>query len=640
MKRSLLFYVFLTLLFIAETKAQRVCGSSTYLQQQILADPSLANRRLVIEQQTQKFIAAHPQNNAKAVVTIPVVVHVLYNLPAQNISDSQIYSQIITLNQDFNATNSDISHVPAAFSSVIGTAQINFCLAKQTPNGVPTNGIVRTATTQTSFYANDMVKFSTLGGDDAWDASKYLNIWVCNLASPLLGYSSFPGSAKAVDGVVVKYKVFGTLGSSTWPYNYGRTTTHEVGHWLNLIHVWGDANCGDDLVNDTPTQQTYNFGCPSYPHITCSNGVNGDMFMNFMDYVNDSCMNMFSVGQANRMKSLFSPLGARYSITQSNGCLIPSTTVCNMPSNIAITNVSATSASISWSAGTGAISSNIDYRVYGTSTWTTMNATNNFFNLTGLQANTKYEVRLQSACFNSSSSSYCSSYSFTTPTYSSSCLDAYESNNTFSTAYNIITGTGYQAKICSSTDVDWYKFTTASPKKNFRVDLTNLPADYDVFVYNSNNSMVAQSVNKGTTSESLVKNPSGYGTWYVMVVGYKGAYNTSTKYTIKVTSTNTTLRTSEAMLDDIALETNTQPTLIYPNPASNDFTLMYDAANEEQATMKIIDITGQLISVQSIAQLSGQNKFNFPVEKLSNGMYIVVIQNSEGVKTKRLQVLR
>ena len=164
------------------------------------------------------------------------------------------------------------------------------------------------------------MKRSSTGGDDAWDASQYLNIWCCNLGGGLLGYAQFPGGAAATDGVVFLYSSIGSVAQpGTYsPYNLGRTATHEVGHWLNLRHINGDTNCGNDLVSDTPTQQALNFGCPAFPHVTCSNGPNGDMFNNYMDYGDDNCLNMFTAGQGTRMTAALN--GPRVSIKTSPGC--------------------------------------------------------------------------------------------------------------------------------------------------------------------------------------------------------------------------------------------------------------------------------------------------------------------------------
>jgi hypothetical protein len=242
------------------------------------------------------------------VITIPVVVHVVYANPNQNVSDAQINSQIAILNQDFRKLNSDVSLTPAPFAPLAADAQIEFCLAQRDPLGNATNGITRTSTTHGAFYLENDVKFNSTGGKDAWNTASYLNLWVCNLSGGLLGYAQFPGGDPFTDGVVVNYTAFGNTGTATAPYNKGRTATHEIGHYFDLIHIWGDesACAQDDDVTDTPQQKNQNGGCPTYPLISgsgasCSGTAPGAMFMNYMDYTNDACMYMFTLGQATRM---------------------------------------------------------------------------------------------------------------------------------------------------------------------------------------------------------------------------------------------------------------------------------------------------------------------------------------------------
>ncbi|WP_078062914.1 GEVED domain-containing protein [Solirubrum puertoriconensis] len=316
----------------AQTTPVRQCATMENLAAQIAADPTLAQRRAAIEAQTESF-TARPQTTAQrgtaVTVTIPVVVHVLYNTTAQNISDAQIQSQIAVLNEDFRKLNADVSKVPAAFAGLAADAGIQFTLAKQDPNGNPTTGIQRKQTTKTSWGTDDQMKRSTYGGLDAWPAGKYLNLWVCNLSGGVLGYAQFPGGPAATDGVVILTTAFGKGGSATAPFNLGRTGTHEVGHWLNLNHIWGDDNgacTGTDNVSDTPNQGAQNYGCPSFPKASCSNGPNGDMFMNYMDYTDDACMYMFSTGQSARMNALFASGGARASLLTSTGGTTPGTT--------------------------------------------------------------------------------------------------------------------------------------------------------------------------------------------------------------------------------------------------------------------------------------------------------------------------
>lgn len=302
----------------------RQCGTMEALSAQLAADPALAQRLEAVEAHTRRIIASgRTKANftaAGAVITIPVVVHVLYNTTAQNISDAQVQSQLDVLNEDFRKLNADRGKTPAAFAGLAADVGVQFRLATRTPTGAATNGVIHKQTTKASFTTNDYVKSTKRGGDDAWPAGQYLNLWACNLGQGLLGYAQFPGGAASTDGVVILYSAFGSrakyaAGTYTSTYDLGRTATHEVGHWLNLRHIWGDASCGNDQVNDTPTQQTSNYGCPAYPHVTCSN--QGDMSMNYMDYTDDACMYLFSAGQSARMNALFASGGARASILTS-----------------------------------------------------------------------------------------------------------------------------------------------------------------------------------------------------------------------------------------------------------------------------------------------------------------------------------
>jgi hypothetical protein len=180
---------------------------------------------------------------------------------------------------------------------------IEFQLARKDPSGKTTSGITRTQTNRGGFGDDDAVKSATTGGVDAWPTDRYLNLWVCSLGGGLLGYAQFPGGPAPTDGVVILNTAFGTKGIAQAPFNKGRTATHEVGHWLNLRHIWGDTeDCsGNDFVADTPNAQHPNYGKPAFPHVSCNNGPHGDMFMNYMDYVDDTAMYMFTVGQVARM---------------------------------------------------------------------------------------------------------------------------------------------------------------------------------------------------------------------------------------------------------------------------------------------------------------------------------------------------
>ena len=298
----------LILLFSNTLFAQKRCGTTDYLRLLENNHPKIMDEKITLEKDIQKWIKDNPKYKLRSIITIPIVVHIVYNSPQQNISDQQIQSQITVLNNDYRRTNIDAMMTPSVWTSVAADCEIEFCLASTDPNGNNTNGITRTQTSQSSFsMQGDPVKDASSGGKDAWPNNDYLNIWVCNLGNNLLGYATPPfGNISSEDGVVIGYNYFGTQGTVQSPFNKGRTTTHEVGHWLNLEHLWGGGwgSCGNDNVNDTPTQEEENYGCPAFPHNANSCGTtnaDGDMFMNYMDYTNDACMNMFTQGQKIRM---------------------------------------------------------------------------------------------------------------------------------------------------------------------------------------------------------------------------------------------------------------------------------------------------------------------------------------------------
>jgi hypothetical protein len=268
--------------------------------------PEYRARRLQVEQQTRLSIeSGQAMRFAAKLVTIPVVVHVVHRTAEENIPDAQVQSQITALNRDYRAKNADKRKVPPDWKGLVTDTKIEFALAAQDPGGKKTTGITRTPTTVSSFRPDDGVKSKKTGGVDPWPTDRYLNLWVCNLGEGLLGYAQFPGGPAARDGVVILHTAFGTQGTAKAPYNKGRTATHEVGHFFNLRHIWGDRNdcTGNDFVADTPPAQQANFGKPAFPHITCNNGPHGDMFMNYMDYVDDAAMVMFSTGQVARMNA-------------------------------------------------------------------------------------------------------------------------------------------------------------------------------------------------------------------------------------------------------------------------------------------------------------------------------------------------
>lgn len=286
--------------------AQRQCMTYEMYQEQLKANPSLKDKMDKIEAFTQRHIqspAARLDGDGITMI-IPVVVNVLYKTAAENISVAQIQSQIDVLNKDFAATNTDYNSTTTYNAVKSGNIKIRYELET----------VVRKATSKKSWPINDAMKISKRGGIDATSPETTLNIWVCTLSKNILGYAQFPGGDPATDGVVILNTAFGTTGSAAAPFHLGRTTTHEVGHYFNLRHIWGDANCGNDFVDDTPLHNTANYGCPAAGHLSTCAGTPVEMTMNYMDYTDDACMYMFSLNQSARMRATFAIGGPRESL--------------------------------------------------------------------------------------------------------------------------------------------------------------------------------------------------------------------------------------------------------------------------------------------------------------------------------------
>lgn len=334
--------MFVTLVCLGQT---RTCPMSIDLNAMQTQNPARYQRFINLETFTTSYInnqsgATYRLADPNGIIIIPVVVHVLHRDEAigtgLNISQAQIQSQIDVLNEDFRRLNANRVNTPAAFTGVATDYNFEFRLACQDPNGNPTNGVTRRFTNKTGFQfsanndgtANDNsigIKFTNSGGEDAWPTDRYLNIWVGNFTDGTLGYATWPADFAAnpnVDGVVISTTAMGRTGNVTAPFDGGRTATHEVGHWLNLRHIWGDATCGDDFVADTPAQQDRNFGCPTFPLVAvntaqrwfgprCNVTDPSSMFMNYMDYTDDNCMNIFTNGQRLRGRAIFAAGGPR-----------------------------------------------------------------------------------------------------------------------------------------------------------------------------------------------------------------------------------------------------------------------------------------------------------------------------------------
>lgn len=320
--------VFCTLIVIssATAQAQNRCKTPQLMQELITTNPEIQGKIAASEQKIEDWTKTQKAARVATVLTVPVVVHVLYRTGAQNISDAQIQLQLDILNSDYRKRNYDTTGIPAAFKSLAVDCEIDFCLAKRDPLGNSTNGITRKPITIKEIGNTNKYFKSNLGGQDIWNRDHYLNIWVCEIDSMggILGYSTVPSfnPTASSDGVVIDYRYFGT--SSNSHYNKGRTATHEVGHWFDLQHIWGDdfGSCSnDDFVSDTPLQGAEHYGMPAFPSLdSCSPTFPGTQFMNYMDYTDDSGMHMFTPGQKTRMWAALSTT-LRDSLFASKGCV-------------------------------------------------------------------------------------------------------------------------------------------------------------------------------------------------------------------------------------------------------------------------------------------------------------------------------
>ncbi len=275
--------------------------------------------RNIIKEIAAKKVMAQQLRIEGATAYIPVVFHIVLQNP-NLVTDAQIQAQVDQLNLDFGGVNPDSTKIRAFFKPRFAKTNIQFRLAQRTPGNEPSNGIERITTSHASFGLNDSrVKYAATGGADAWDNSRFFNVWITDLSQGYLGYSTFPGSSvPAEDGIVIKYT---SLPGGVAPYNKGRTLVHETGHFFYLFHTWGDdMGCsGSDEIDDTPNQANYTSGCPGDPIRldACTISGNGIMYENFMDYTDDACMVMYTLDQKDRMEAAMNTY--RASLMTSNG---------------------------------------------------------------------------------------------------------------------------------------------------------------------------------------------------------------------------------------------------------------------------------------------------------------------------------
>jgi hypothetical protein len=644
------FCLLLICLFSQKTFAQsphRGCYTHEYLQERIIQNPSLIEDIKNVERHTDLY-NSRKHLQTRGIIKIPVVVHIVYRTsnPEENITEAQVLSQLTALNKDYRRLNPDRLKTPSVFKPFAADCGIEFQLAKRDEKGNATNGIMRYPSNRTTPWGkDDDVKMPLKGGAGAWNTSKYLNIWVCTIGNGVLGYSTMPGATTPMfDGVVIDSRYFGTTGTVISPFDLGRTTTHEVGHWLNLLHLWADADCGDDRVSDTPTQFGPNYVCPTLPHLSCGNSTNGDMFMNFMDYTDDACMNMFSQGQKTRIESLFSTGGVRASLLLSDG--LRPVNPCVAASTIAIKNITLNSAYIDWVGDTSNHFS-IDFRKQNVGDWERLEvAKKQSVTLLNLQSDTIYEFKINSYCIDNQIV-ITNIYTFATLQDLTICKDIFEPNNTFSSAKPISTDRTIMGILSSKTDIDFYQIANAAlaPRglRNLEITLQNLLADFDLYVYDRFKQLIGYSTKTNLQSESVVIQNAPITNYYIRVLSRQGE-NSPDCYQLTV-KTLDSIALREKPIDG-GVNKKVAPLVISPNPVSDVMTLDFEVASDPQnaqntegpAFVTLHDLLGRAVEQKNFDIKQVMNHLEWDVSAIPDGFYLLAFYYNNRVYSQKILI--
>lgn len=569
----------------------------------------------------------------RVVVTIPVVVHVIHNGEAvgtgPNISDTQVISQIDVLNEDFRKMMGTLGDGTGV------DTEIEFCLATEDPDGCATNGIVRfdgstlgvTGWSGPGGNTDTVLKPATI-----WDPTQYMNMWSVNFASSsLLGYAQFPetsttglaglpGSETAnSDGVVAGYTFFGdaskddgTFNVTTSAFNRGRTMTHEVGHYLGLRHIWGDASCGNDFCNDTPTQQSPSSG--NCPNSTTCDGV-ADLTTNYMDYSNDACMNNFTQNQKDRMVAVLAHSPRRVELTTSTKCNLAAT---GYDGSIKVNNLNLTDCELTYTP-------ELELTNYGTITLTSItiqysvdSGASSTINWTGSLATGASEI-VTLPVQTSAPGAHTFNASISNPngnTDARTCNDddmfAFSIQESFATATSItvnITPDNYGSEITwTLNDSGGTTIASGGPYTDgvttLETQTVGVVVDecYSFTINDSYGDGICCGF--GTGNYELVTNEG-------TVIATGGEYGASETVSISTKALST---------DEFAFTDNT--ITLYPNPTRGNITIKL-SVNDLPDSYDIYNVVGQRIMNGNISNLSD---LEINTNSLSNGMYFVKIQ--------------
>lgn len=644
----------------------RNCGTEQKVRESLEAHPELVQEHEAHKKYVEELIRENGGNKTNGVITIPTVIHVVYRTSAQNLSAARIQEQIDILNEDYRRLNPDASQTHADFVSVAGDCSIEFCLATRDPSGNTTDGITRTQTTTSNIGSTNQYYVQA----PIWDRTKYMNIWVCELGGGLLGFAYKPGTAGAsYDGIVIGYQYFGETGASS-PYNKGRTTTHEVGHWLGLDHIWGDGGCGvDDGIADTPESDAANYSC----NLNTTSCGSRDMVQNYMDYTNDGCMNIFTNGQCAVMNSTLS--GSRGTLVFSNGCSggTPPPTACDTTS---LNNPLQGTATLYASGGTGAWGYVAGHNNYGD-----ISKANYYSNSSGYTSCENVRVWFGAAAAASSASKVTVfvwdevggepgtvlaqqdvliddivaaggdiTATFSTPATLSGAFFAgvkytYTAGDTVGLITNadgdVTTGTAWE----QWNDNSWHAYNSTS---SWQLELDHaifplvgggaltvaispasptIVAGGNVALTASGGSTYSWSPATGlssTTGATVTASPSVTTTYTVTATDAGG--NCTGQETVTVTVTPVSVE--ESLLGNTSLQ-------VYPNPNSGTFQLEFNQLDRKNMTIEVTNMIGQVIYKENLSSFSGDYKNTINLNSAGKGIYILrITDGANGIARK------
>lgn len=632
----------LVLLFNKPIMAQpRSCPSQEILKQMMAKQPSFAKARKQLEDATslsvENFYKKGKNNSHSSsrtgIKTIPVVFHIIHYGEAvgkgRNISDAQILSQLQVLNEDFRKLNANALTIPAVFQPFAADCEVEFCLALQDAQGNPALGINRVNGGRSGFDYNQM---EALKPTLAWDPNKFLNIYVADITSIALGYSTFPALPLSLnDGVVCDYRTIGRAPANPFTtfyggaFNGGRTATHEIGHWLNIFHIWGDDGTlcnGTDYVGDTPNQGGPNFGCPMYPSISCNNLPFGDMFMNYMDYSNDACMSMFSTGQKARMSATFDNVRTGF----------VNSTLCQRL--FLATNITAASATLSWSPYVGAVSYNIQWRVLGNNVpWTYGTSTANTINIAGLLPYpSAYEWQVQPVYANATKGTFSVSQLFRTMAAVPAVPCPNDPNENAIFGPYLANGTQGTGIVCPAADIDRFVIMNTVQGATLRLVLTNLVLDYDIELRDAaTNALLASSVKVGAADDTILYANLQAGNYYVFVFAKAPMIVNIQPYIVKTLLLPPGMPILPGMRE---IGQNTEAPDLFPNPAGELISIAtgdYTGAVE----LQLCNVSGSVIASDHYEAAPGE-RYRLQTGHLPEGMYFLSVRKQDKLFTHKI----